>query len=193
MGSERCLYSRLRYPVEKTLRPTECGLQITCLESIRTNAMSRCNLSKLHCYRSQCVCSPSLIQPSRSSSYLPSHALADEIINISNMTIYAHDGPAFGFANGIKVVFQKDGNFVAYNSSGTAVAATASNSRGDPLALVFQDDGNLVVYTNGNPLWASDTAPKARGGRLVLQNKSPYIRILDASGNVVYTANEGGR
>lgn len=98
--------------------------------------------------------------------------------------------PFVGFNNGISVVFQADGNFVAYNADGVAVAATASNSVGNSLQLVFQGDGNLVVYEGSAPLWASGTAPQAKGGNLVIQDVSPYIQIIGANGTVYYTANE---
>ena len=96
----------------------------------------------------------------------------------------------FGFSNGVKIYFQKDGNFVAYKGS-DAVAAAASNSTGDNLVLIFQDDGNMCVYQDGKALWHSNTAPAARGGHLVLQPQSPYMQIIGTNGQVHWKANEG--
>ena len=110
-------------------------------------------------------------------------------IKVSELSVTAHAGGVFGFANGISVVFQKDGNFVAYKPGGAAVAATASNSSGDELLLRFQTDGNLVVYNKGTALWASQTGGVAKGAELVIRDETPYIRIVGKDGKVFYTAN----
>ncbi|KLO09034.1 hypothetical protein SCHPADRAFT_893391 [Schizopora paradoxa] len=108
----------------------------------------------------------------------------------SYFSIPAGDETAFGFPNGVKVYFQKDGNFVAYKPGGVAVAATASNSEGADLTLIFQEDGNLVVYSHGKALWASDTGGVAKGADLVIKDSSPYMQIVGKDGKVFYTANE---
>ena len=116
-------------------------------------------------------------------------SIAQNIVKFSYLNIGAMPNNFLGFTNGAGLVFQKDGNFVMYKD-GVAVAATASNSRGNNLALVFQADGNLVVYNGSTPLWATDTGGIAQGAELVIQDRSPYIQIVGKNGNVFYTANE---
>ena len=108
-----------------------------------------------------------------------SHPAQPGFVKFSTFFIRASSNTFLGFDNGIFVVFQGDGNFVAYNPGGVAVAATESNSVGSNLELGFQPDGNLVVYSNGIALWASNTAPQAKGGNFVIQDKSPYMTRSD--------------
>lgn len=116
--------------------------------------------------------------------------VAQNILKFSYLNIASADRDTFTFANGIRVVFQNDGNFVAYRDD-YAVAATASNSPGNKLVLIFQEDGNLVVYNQGKLEWASGTGGTAAGADLVIQQVSPYIRIIGSNGYVYYTAREG--
>ena len=116
--------------------------------------------------------------------------VAQNVLKFSYLNIASADRETFTFANGIRVVFQGDGNFVAYRDS-YAVAATASNSPGHKLVLIFQEDGNLVVYNEGELKWASGTGGTAAGADLVIQQVSPYFRIVGSNGYVYYTANEG--
>lgn len=95
-----------------------------------------------------------------------------------------------GFPSGTNVYFQGDGNFVTYNASGFPLAATESNVFSPTnLSLNFQEDGNFVLYSNGQALWASNTAPAASGGTLVLRDHSPYIQITKGKA-VFWTSTE---
>jgi hypothetical protein len=61
------------------------------------------------------------------------------------------------WSHGATAVFQEDGNFVVYDSSGSPVWASGTWHRGAYLAV--QDDGNVVIYDrNKNPVWATNTA-----------------------------------
>ncbi|MCJ1358865.1 MAG: hypothetical protein MMC33_008865 [Icmadophila ericetorum] len=98
--------------------------------------------------------------------------------------------PFVSFDNGVNFYLQADGNIVAYNA-GTPLWASKSNSgTGDPskLTLRFQDDGNLVEYLSGKPVFASDTAGK--GKKLLVSDRSPYLIILDADGNIAWSSKQ---
>ncbi|PPF67725.1 curculin domain-containing protein [Rathayibacter sp. AY1E8] len=57
---------------------------------------------------------------------------------------------------GVRLAMQKDGNAVIYSSTNQAVWLTDTNEPGATLS--FQDDGNLVLYrTDYSPAWASST------------------------------------
>ncbi|OZJ02248.1 hypothetical protein BZG36_04916 [Bifiguratus adelaidae] len=94
----------------------------------------------------------------------------------------------------IMIAYQGDSNLVVYNtsSSGNAIVEWASGHTltngtcGNLCDIAFQGDGNLVTYYNGQPQWSTNTQNK--GNTMVLMNKSPWIEILDASGNVVWSA-----
>lgn len=117
--------------------------------------------------------------------------VAQNILKLYYLNIAAADSNIFTFTNGIRFIFQGDGNFVAYNGS-NPVAATASNSPGDQLVLIYQEDGNLVVYSRGKLMWSSHTGGHAaRTNKLVIQEKSPYLQIVGQDGKPIYTAKEG--
>jgi beta-glucosidase-like glycosyl hydrolase len=82
-----------------------------------------------------------------------------------NVVVYCSDGrPLFftGSYGSSRLIFQTDGNLVAYLPTGAA----AWNSRTQHLGgsrIVMQNDGNLVMYrSDGTPVW--DTG-QDRGGR----------------------------
>jgi hypothetical protein len=52
-------------------------------------------------------------------------------------------------------VFQTDGNFVVYSSSGQPLWNSPTYTYS---GLTLQDDGNAVIYQGSSPLWATDTA-----------------------------------
>jgi hypothetical protein len=68
-----------------------------------------------------------------------------------------HTWCAYNEAANRRVIFQSDGNLVAYSSAHTGGAATwktATSGRGS--TLKFQTDGNVVIYdSNGKPLWSA--------------------------------------
>ena len=50
----------------------------------------------------------------------------------------------------------------------------------------FQGDGNLVVSRGAKPVWSSRT--EGRGNRLLLGDRPPYMQILDAHDQVIWSA-----
>lgn len=94
------------------------------------------------------------------------------------------------FINSLRLVFQSDGNFVAYlsNNSGHESVVWASSTdpycRGKACEIVFQTDGNLVIYNQGVPVWDTQTA--RIGKSFVLSNSPPYLSILDSNQNIVW-------
>lgn len=61
--------------------------------------------------------------------------------------------------------FQKDGNFVVYDSDGKPIWASSHDGNyslpQDSSSLYLQNDGNLVIYAkNGKSVWASDSNSK---------------------------------
>ena len=54
-------------------------------------------------------------------------------------------------------VFQGDGNFVVYSSSGSPLWNSHTYTYSG-LTLNMQSDGNAVIYQGSQPLWATDTA-----------------------------------
>ena len=55
------------------------------------------------------------------------------------------------------LVYQPDGNVVAYNSLNSPICATATDNRASD-RLVMQNDGNLILYNGQTQVWASNTA-----------------------------------
>lgn len=81
--------------------------------------------------------------------------------------------------NGYQLVYQTDGNLVAYNSAGGALWSTGTGGRAcdGSCQAIFQGDGNLVLYQNGSAYWSSNTA--GIGATLYVLNQPPYIGILN--------------
>lgn len=83
-----------------------------------------------------------------------------------------------------KLAMQRDGNVVLYRAN---VPLWASNTYGrcSECRLNLQGDGNLVVYNLApfSALWATGT--EGRGAYLRVNTTSPYLSILDSSGQVV--------
>ena len=112
------------------------------------------------------------------------------VFKLSYLAVVACDETLFGFANGIKVVFQEDGNFVAYKPGRVAVAATASNYDGPNLTLVFNEWSDLVVSSGGIAVWTTKTDGTLGHAELVIRDVTPYIQIVGKDGKILYTANE---
>lgn len=88
-----------------------------------------------------------------------------------------------------RLIMQRDGNLVIYDSGNRAVWASNTNGRGDGCRLVMQGDGNLVIYNPKNqPVWASGTAGKGNGCRLVMQNDRNLV-IYNSQGAPVWASN----
>lgn len=62
-------------------------------------------------------------------------------------------------APGGKAIYQKDGNFVVYNSKSKAVWSTAT-SRKVNTHITVQNDGNLVMYNKTKAVWSTRTNGK---------------------------------
>lgn len=60
-------------------------------------------------------------------------------------------------ADGAKLVFQADGELVAFGSNGGRLWGSGTQGKGANVA-VMQPDGNFVVSANGHALWATNTA-----------------------------------
>ncbi|BCJ05575.1 MULTISPECIES: putidacin L1 family lectin-like bacteriocin [unclassified Pseudomonas] len=85
-------------------------------------------------------------------------------------------GMVYG-AGASKLVFQGDGNLVAYGPNGAATWNAGTQGKG-AVRAVFQGDGNLVVYGAGNAvLWHSHTGGHASAVLRLQANGS--IAILD--------------
>jgi cytochrome c peroxidase/chitodextrinase len=94
-------------------------------------------------------------------------------------------------ASNFYLVYQSDGNLVLYTSAG--VPRWASNtvqSISTNRVAAFQGDGNLVLYNNSQPYWASSTI--GSNYKLVVQDTAPYLRILNASGGIVWSSSGVG-
>jgi hypothetical protein len=67
----------------------------------------------------------------------------------------------YGSDRSYRLVWQQDGNLVAYHNASANVprdARWASNTSGRGARLSFQTDGNLVIYDSANhAVWASGT------------------------------------
>jgi hypothetical protein len=76
-----------------------------------------------------------------------------------NLVLYKDGRAAWAagtWMRGDCAVFQEDGNFVVYDSSGSPVWASGTWRQGAYLAI--QDDGNVVIYNaNNRPVWATNT------------------------------------
>ncbi|KAL1965493.1 hypothetical protein VTN77DRAFT_5749 [Rasamsonia byssochlamydoides] len=111
----------------------------------------------------------------------------------NELNIVSDSAPFATLHGDIVMQYQGDNNVVVYNTStGSYVPMwasghTVSQGCGSPslCRLIFQGDGNLVTYYNNTPQWSSGTA--GVGKTMNCLNEAPWIEILDASGNVVWT------
>jgi hypothetical protein len=87
------------------------------------------------------------------------------------------------------LIMQSDGNLVLYDEYDVPLWATGTVGYPGATAA-FQGDGNLVVYWYGYPVWASNTAGRAVGGRLVLTDDANLV-IDDSSGWPVWDRRQG--
>lgn len=80
--------------------------------------------------------------------------------------------------SGLTLVFQTDGNFVAYSGSRAVWASNSFSSCASACVAAFQSDGNMVLYHSGNAYWSTRTYghPNAQ---LVVSTQSPYLQIAD--------------
>jgi hypothetical protein len=80
---------------------------------------------------------------------------------------------------------QNDGNFVIYNSGGTAVWASGTNT-GSPNTIVMATNGNLLIYNSADYLqWQTGTGWTDR------RNYGAYV-CFQTNGDVVLYAPNGG-
>ena len=89
--------------------------------------------------------------------------------------------------NGGNLTLRTDGNLVLYSTGGAAYYSsnTGGRSCGTGCEIDFQSDGNLVMYQNGTSYWSSNTA--GTGSHLQIANTSPFLRILNSAGSVIWT------
>jgi hypothetical protein len=77
------------------------------------------------------------------------------------LTVYGPTGPLWirdDTENAVALVFQGDGNLVAYGAGAVPLWASGTSAPGG--AVVMQNDGNLVIYRAGGiPVWASKSTP----------------------------------
>jgi hypothetical protein len=93
-----------------------------------------------------------------------------------------------------RICMQSDGNLVIFGASGMLWSSKTPNAKPGlcmpeqgpsyQCTAVFQGDGNLVIYRGKQPLWASNTSNK--GKTLVFFDKTPYVKIIDKVGTIVW-------
>ncbi|MEU6537810.1 protein kinase [Streptomyces sp. NPDC047000] len=129
--------------------------------------------------------SPSPSAPDTSPSDTPSDTPADPPAEKDFDAPLNLEPGAEAVAARISLVFQRDGNLVAYDENNQARWSTDTSGKGALAA--FQPDGNLVVYdAEHNAVWASNT-PGHPTARLILQSDG-NITIMDGS-TVLWAAN----
>ncbi len=90
------------------------------------------------------------------------------------------------------LAFQNDGSLVFYDLQQTALWTSRTQIPGcaAPLCrLEFLADGNLVIKNNTLVVWQTNThLSQAKGESIVLSAKSPYIKILNNNGSIVWSS-----
>jgi hypothetical protein len=92
----------------------------------------------------------------------------------------------------ISVQYQGDNNLVVYLNSGVnsvpvfASGHTVSSCSAGECFLTFGDDGDLKTTVNGATEFSTGTS--GRGKSLTFLNEAPYVKILDAQGNIIFSA-----
>lgn len=116
------------------------------------------------------------------------------------LTVYGPVGPIWirdDTANAVALVFQSDGNLVAYGAGAVPLWASGTYAPGG--ALVMQNDGNLVIYKPGGiPIWASKATPsfgqlpdRLLGGQqldpgdALVSDNGNYALVAQGDGNLV--------
>jgi hypothetical protein len=116
------------------------------------------------------------------------------------LTVYGPTGPIWirdDTENAVALVFQGDGNLVAYDAGNQPLWASGTSAAGG--AVVMQNDGNLVIYRAGGvAVWASKLAPSfgqlpdrlLAGQRLspadaLVSDNGYYALVMQEDGNLV--------
>jgi hypothetical protein len=93
-------------------------------------------------------------------------------------------------SNNYSAVLQNDGNFVVYNSNGTAKWNTNTSGKGTkPYRLAMQSDGNLVLYDiNKTAIWSTGTkgTGSANGRYMVILESDGVLRMYQCTANTNY-------
>ncbi len=78
----------------------------------------------------------------------------------------------------LTLVFQTDGNFVAYSAGRAVWASNSFASCSSGCVAAFQTDGNLVLYHAGSAFWSSHTYGHPNS-QLVVSTTAPYLQIAE--------------
>jgi hypothetical protein len=107
--------------------------------------------------------------------------------NVLEQDAYLSQGESITSSNGKYIlVYQTDGNFCLYNTSGGGV--WCSMAVHTPGQLVVQGDGNLVAYdSSGIPVWSTNTSGQGSGPyKLTVQNDRNVV-LMDSTGTVLWS------
>lgn len=98
-------------------------------------------------------------------------------------------GKEWRAGNGVRLVFQQDGNLVAYQHNKPLWATGTDNTGANRLKA--QRDGNFVLYDDNRPLWASNTF--GSGHYLRVQNDGNLVIYRPGHHPIWSTDTWGGR
>lgn len=107
-------------------------------------------------------------------------------------TLTLTSGQILNLAGNVQLRLWSDGTFRLKKDGITVWMLNLSNNCTTDCLVAFQGDGNLVAYKKASsgtltPIWATGT--DKRGSQLVISRHSPYISVLNPSGNVLWTGN----
>ena len=77
----------------------------------------------------------------------------------------------------LTLVYQTDGNFVAYTGGKAVWASGSFASCSSGCVAAFQGDGNLVLYHTGSAYWSTRTYNNP-GASLIVSTVAPYLQIV---------------
>jgi hypothetical protein len=95
----------------------------------------------------------------------------------------------FSQLHNFKFIFDTSAHLIVQESGVVITNVGATTTCNNECGLFFQSDGNLVKRLNTTAFWASNTAN--RGSTLTVMNTSPWLKIENSAGAVIWDAVNG--
>ena len=120
----------------------------------------------------------------------PTHPFPNQRVFDGGKLVLASNGGAVQ-VNGMTLVFQPDGNLVAYDAGNQAVWSSGSSSACASSACTanFQNDGNIVLYNSASGAFWSSGSGTSGPVSLTVSSSRPYLTVRNGGGVVVWTSN----
>ncbi len=132
---------------------------------------------------------PAANAPASAAPPAPTNAYpAQQAFDGGQLVLYSNDSVVQ--VNGLTLVFQPDGNLVAYDANQAVAWSSGSASSCAHAACTanFQPDGNLVLYNSATgPFWSSNSGVAGRS-TLTVSGTAPYLTVKNAQNGVVWAS-----